>query len=305
MYLYSMQSLCNNIAYYKTIPNIHTVSVPKLISSYECPDEIIARLPALKFSIQYTSSILSIPIKISFYTLHPNLCLDRFNIVMTILRLFKPTASVTVDFLLTDIQKHLPKSGPVGPSTLNTGYASNKIVVYREEEWLKVFIHECMHLFGFDNALRNKQKLIQTLFPLKISVELNESYCEVWARILNCCIISVYNSVSVYDLITKESAFSISQMNKVLNYMNLNYNQLFDPKTVYTENTNAFAYLVLGAILMTNPYKFIEWCVQHNSVFKVTDSDAYIKLIKSMYKVNLSSEYSGTSTKMTINNIDL
>ena len=75
-----MQSLCNNIAYYKTIPNIHTVSVPKLISSYECPDEIIARLPALKFSIQYTSSILSIPIKISFYTLHPNLCLDRFNI---------------------------------------------------------------------------------------------------------------------------------------------------------------------------------------------------------------------------------
>jgi hypothetical protein len=305
MYLYSMQSLCNNIAYYKTIPNIHTVSVSKLISSYECPDEIINRLPALKFSIQYTSNILSIPIKISFYTLQPNLCLDRFNIVMTILRLFKPTTSVTVDFLLTDIQKQLPKSGPVGPSTLNTGYASDKIVVYREEEWLKVFIHECMHLFEFDNALRDKQKLIQTLFPLKISVELNESYCEVWARILNCCVISVYNSVSVYDLIKKESDFSISQMNKVLNYMNLNYNQLFDPKTVYTENTNAFAYLVLGAILMTNPYKFIEWCVQHNSVFKVTDSDEYIKLIKSMYKVNLSSEHSGTSTKMTINNIDL
>ncbi len=302
-----MQSLCNNITYYKKIPNPHKVSIPKLISStYQCPDEITARLPALKFSIQYTCNLQSIPVNISFYTLQPDLCLDRFNIVMTLLRLFKPTSAVTIEFLLTDIQKQLPLSGLVGPSTLNTGYTTDKIVVYREEEWLKVFIHECMHLFEFDNALRNKQDLIQELFPLKISVELNESYCEVWARILNCCVISVYNSISVYDLIHKESEFSNSQMNKVLNYMNLNYNQLFNPKTVYTENTNAFAYLVLGAILMNNPYKFIEWCVVRNpTLFKVTRSDEYIKLIKSMYKVDLSNKYSGPFTKMSINNIEL
>jgi hypothetical protein len=244
---------------------------------------------------------------------------------MTVLRLLNPVEPVVVDFLFTQVKKVLPKQGLIGQSTLNTGYTSDKIVVYREEEWFKVFIHECMHLLMYDDGLRNKETMIQQIFPLKINVELNESYCEVWARILNCCVISVYNSYSVKDLLKKESAFSIKQMNKVLKYMNLTYDQLFNPTTVYKENTNSFAYLVLGAILMTDPYVFVNWCQVHNSsLFKVTNASEYIKLIESMYDADeLYKEVhnprrAGTrtrrrggewkpeiSTKMSINNIEL
>ena len=323
-----MQELCTQIKYYKQVPNTYILSIPTFNESYSCPNEVLDRLKELKFSIQYDCFIGTVPIQIKFYTEKQNSCLNRFKVIMTVLRLLNPVEPVFVDFLLTSVKKALPKQGLVGQSTLNTGYTLNKIVVYREEEWFKVFIHECMHLLLLDEGLRNKDTLIQTLFPLKIRVELNESYCEVWARILNCCVISVYNSLSVHDLLKKESAFSIKQMNKVLKYMNLTYDQLFNPKTVYKENTNAFAYLVLGAILMTDPYAFVDWCQVHNSsLFNVTKATEYILLIKSMYDADelyKVSRHAGTrslsrsrsqrrggewkpelSTKMSINNIDL
>jgi hypothetical protein len=174
----------------------------------------------LHYGIQYISEI-SVPVHLLFFTRTNDDCLDRFHIVMTILRYMlqfpNKLTSIQVDFAFTSIPKQLPRDGVIGPSTLNTGYTiDNKIVVYREEEWLKVFIHECMHMFLYDSELRNKTNLLYLLFPIHIQV--NESYCEIWARILNCCVISVMNRTSLEHLLEKEQKHSSEQLVKILKY---------------------------------------------------------------------------------------
>ena len=62
------------------------------------------------------------------------------------------------------------------------------IIVYRKEEWFKVFIHETMHNYGIDFSLlniTNANKKLQNIFSIKKEVKIYESYCEIWARIMN------------------------------------------------------------------------------------------------------------------------
>jgi hypothetical protein len=313
-----MQHLCNELLKYNTLPNKYLKSHlnPKLdISEYECSDKVKKQMYKLKHSVEYHGVIQSSKIRIRFFTIVKEDCIHHYQIIMTILRFmlhYNPIPIINIDILFTDVKKILPDKGIIGQDTLNTGYTiGNTIVVYREEEWLKVFIHECMHLFGYDLILRNKSELIYTIFPVNNHIQLNESYCEIWARILNCCIISIVNDIPVKKLVDKESEFSLNQMVKILDYMNLSYSDLFNPKIKFHENTNTFAYIVIAGILMTDPYYFVEWCSIHNSPFiRITDENEYVKLIKMKCKLPIflkpkKIKYTSNSTVMTINNIHL
>jgi hypothetical protein len=309
-----MNEICTHIKKYNDMPNKYErVEVQIDPSSYDCPPEVNSDMKTLHYGIQYNSD-LTIPIQLSFFTKTKEDCLDRFHIVMTILRYmmqFPNTLdSLQVDFAFTSVPKQLPHHGVVGPSTLNTGYTiGNTIVVYREEEWLKVFIHECMHVFLYDLELRDKPTLLYSLFP--ISIHVNESYCELWARILNCCVISVMNDASLEHLLEKERKHSSEQLVKVLNYMKLTYLQLMDKNTDYKENTNAFAYLVIPAILIQHPYSFVTWCKKNNNdMLPIQSASAYVQLIQQQYRSKeflktLHTTNSSLFTKMSINNIHL
>jgi hypothetical protein len=309
-----MNEICTHIKKYNDMPNKYQrIEVQIDPTSYECPTEVIQDMETLTYGTQYNSE-LTIPVRLFFFTKTKEDCNNKFHIVMTLLRYMlqfpNTLQSLQVDFAFTSIPKQLPTHGIIGPSTLNTGYTiGNKIVVYREEEWLKVFIHECMHVFLYDEELRNKPKLLYSMFP--ISVHVNESYCEIWARILNCCVISVMNDTSLEHLLKKERKHSSEQLVKVLNYMKLTYLQLMDENTHYKENTNAFAYLVIPAILIQHPYSFVTWCKKNNKdMLPIQTASAYVQLIQQHYKSQkflktLHSTNSSLSTKMSINNIHL
>jgi hypothetical protein len=309
-----MNEICTHIKKYNDISNKYErfdIAIdPK---NYDCPSEVTQDMKSLHYGVQYISEI-SIPVHLLFFTKTKEDCLDRFHIVMTLLRYMlqfpNNLTSIQIDFAFTSIQKQLPAHGLIGPSTLNTGYTmNNKIVVYREEEWLKVCIHECMHLFLYDSELRDKQTLLYSLFPIHIHV--NESYCEIWARLLNCCFISVMNHTSLEHLLEKEKKHSSEQLVKVLQYMKLTYPQLMDKKTDYKEETNAFAYLVIPAILIQHPYHFVKWCNKHNKyMLPIQSADDYAELIEKNYMSpeflsTLHTTNSSLSTKMSINNIHL
>jgi hypothetical protein len=311
-----MNKICNDIQKYNSIKNKYERFPVQINPSlYKCPVEIISDMNTLTHGIQYNSHE-TIPIKLLFFTKTNQDCIDRFHIAMTVLRYmlqFPNTLNfIEVVFAFTSVQKHLPTHGLIGPSTLNTGYTiGNQIVVYREEEWLKVFIHECIHLFDYDAELRDKSELLYTLFPISRTIHLNESYCEIWARILNCCLISVLNNVDVDFLLEKERQHSLQQMVNVLHYMGILYPQLMDKDTDFKENTNAFAYLVIPAILIQDPYLFVKWCKKNNkSLLPVEHADKYVALIQTTYNskdfLNVIPKHtSSLSTKMSFNNIHL
>jgi hypothetical protein len=98
---------------------------------------------------------------------------------------------------------------------------------------------------------------------------------------MNICISAYYISglktfnefmVAVKEGIEIERLFSVYQCVKVLGYMDLTYDEVSVPtpghrkacRELYRENTNVFAYYILGAVMMANVEDFILWCTYNN-----------------------------------------
>ena len=84
--------------------------------------------------------------------------------------------------------------GVISASHVNGGLSNicqpdGHIIVYRKEEWFKVFIHETMHNYGLDFAVLDdilmSNKKLQSIFSVQTDIKIFESYCETWARVMN------------------------------------------------------------------------------------------------------------------------
>jgi len=197
----------------------------------------------------------------------------------------------------TPYTKFLPqnKKDIIGTHNINSAYTTScvkdgEIVIFRKEEWFKVFIHETMHVYGLDFSSYQYKDLIhkvKNMFPIKSDFSITDTYCEMWARIINCAFTSFLSlkpcdSISEYlmymDILMQiEKFFSIKQAIYVLNFMGLTYKDLYskDEKsvllrnTMYRENTNVFCYYILTAVFMCDFQGFISWCKYNNQKSKI------------------------------------
>jgi hypothetical protein len=170
---------------------------------------------------------------------------------------------------------------------VNTGFTSScpinsEIVIYRKEEWFKVFIHETFHNFALDFSdadTNTSKKYILDIFQINSKVNLYETYTEFWAEIINslfCSFFSIKDKTNINDFLSHANLFiqiernyGFFQLVKVLNHMNLTYNDLLTENTkskaLYKEKTNVLAYYIIKTILMNNYQQFLHWCKIHNS----------------------------------------
>ena len=192
----------------------------------------------------------------------------------------------------TSLLKQLPKTNMqiLNQNNANTGFCmscpvNSEIVVFRKEEWFKVFIHETFHNFGLDFSSMNvslyNKKILQ-IFPVNSEVNLFESYTEFWGRIINASFCSFINMKNKNDIdefysnteffINLEKNFAFFQMIKILDFMGLSYIDLYRKtlvsentrNTQYKENTNILSYYVLTTILLNNYQDFLSWCDTNN-----------------------------------------
>ena len=99
---------------------------------------------------------------------------------------------------LTPFKKTMPETmnDILSSDHINSAYTyacieNGELVVFREEEWFKVFIHETIHSFGFDYTLLNDRDIInhvKKLFPIKSEFSIADAYTETMARIINSAI---------------------------------------------------------------------------------------------------------------------
>ena len=207
-----------------------------------------------------------------------------------------------VYFYMTPFKKERPHDRGGGDANLsaihvNTGLTRNcethgEIVVYRAEEWLKVFIHESMHNFNMDFIdldLHEANERLRTTFCIPHGdILLFESYTEAWARIINIMIDAYFNKETtahvhisetrthfirtVREKLTNNALFHTYQTVKVLDIMNLKYSEitvLTDEnievcRKQYREDTNVYAYYILGGILSAYALPFVCWCCDNN-----------------------------------------
>ena len=196
---------------------------------------------------------------------------------------------------LIDKEKKLPKevkktlsSEHINSAVTTSCTAIGDILIYREEEWFKVFIHETFHILGVDFSSMNCiviNKKMEKIFNINSEFNIYESYTEFWATILNSLLSSYFlvdkeNITTIKKFQEKyllyidffiefERFFSLFQCVKVLNHIGLSYNNIIESKdsykkSLYKEKTNIFAYYILKCVLLYNYNDFIKWCQENN-----------------------------------------
>ncbi len=207
------------------------------------------------------------------------------------------TETLRVFIYPTPFLKKMPASTAtvIGPEHINTAFTracakKGQIIIFREEEWFKVFLHETFHSYGLDFAVTDHQPVsaaLRKLFPLSINFNSYEAYTETWARIINCVFCS-FNAMkqkkAQKEFLTNltfcleiERMFAIYQCLKIAGFMGLHYADLHSAskaKHLYKENTHVFAYYILSAIFLNDAAGFMLWCKKHNTnlfKFKATN----------------------------------
>jgi hypothetical protein len=194
----------------------------------------------------------------------------------------KPGCSktVTVYLYLTDLKKVLPKKNGIelNPENANTAFTTScqpktEIILYRREEWFKVFIHESFHNLGLDFAGETVKDSLSQIFPIQSEFKLYETYTEMWAELMNIIFIMVGEKTKepIFEkYIQMERKFSLFQSAKILNHFGITYRSLFEKtaeaeemRKKYKEDTQIFCYFILKTLLMYNCNDFIEWMHDH------------------------------------------
>ena len=260
-------------------------------------------LQNIKQSVTYKATINGKNIRLTFSSTNakkPGITQDQLKsafLIIYLLSLYgasKCSTQLDIDIFLTSFKKQLP-SNPnqtIGAEHVNTGlstYGCNRkseIVIYREEEWFKVMIHELFHNFHLDFSTRDIKKAARALKAfcgVESDFAIYETYCETWARILNCCVESFIISQTPASYLKKfnksiqlERLFSLKQADLIL--------KRFKNPADYKEDSNVFCYYVLTASLMNDYAGFIEWChISNPTILKFQDTaknvDAFARLI--------------------------
>jgi hypothetical protein len=200
--------------------------------------------------------------------------------------------SLTLYFYFTSLEKSLPNSNIhiLNEINVNTAFTTtcpkdSEIVVFRKEEWFKVFIHETFHNFSLDFSIMNNDKVntcILDIFKVYSKVNGYEAYTEFWAEIINavfCSFYSIKNKDDINDFLSNsefyinfERTYSFFQLVKTLDFMGLSYKDLYSNskhsiivrENLYKENTNVLSYYIIKCVLMNNYQGFLGWCSKNN-----------------------------------------
>lgn len=217
------------------------------------------------------------------------------------------SSTLSLFIYMTPFKKELPneRGDAFGSEHANTGLSyhcakNNEVVVYRKEEWFKVLTHELFHAMGLSYTESDvpaqvdaaMQKLLQKMYSISHSVRIYETYCEIWARILNVmfeCFVdgdsgphdsgrdeSDYEFAVFGECVMKglrrDANFALHQCGKIMYHMGIRPEVLLNPThenrvivaEKYRENTNVFAYYILTCALQNSPEMFLEWCYKNN-----------------------------------------
>lgn len=207
----------------------------------------------------------------------------------------KCSRTLTIYLSMSNAKKHLPSESTeyVDREHVNTAYTyackePNEIHIYRKEEWFKVLIHETFHSFGLDFAAFNynfTNEQILEIFNVVADVRIFESYCEMWAELINNMFIVFFTTKwntsidkwvntciqKLEILVYREQMFSMLQCAKILSHFQIQYTDLLTnmtnsttPNQKYRDKTHVLAYYIIKSLLLYNINEFIEQCIDIN-----------------------------------------
>lgn len=182
----------------------------------------------------------------------------------------------------------------ITPLNVNSGmnrfsHTESEISIFRKEECIKVLIHEIIHGLRFSNIGTNEEiteKLCQKYKYQSSDILIDESYTEIWAKIMNIYFISKISETdkkyqNFCTMLAIECEFSIYQGNKVKQFIKKNKITNID------EYTNVSAYYFIVAEIFTHLNEFLQ---QFMNPY-LNDNKSFLKFIynlETIKKKNIS-----------------
>jgi len=173
------------------------------------------------------------------------------------------------------------------------------ITIYREEEWFKSLIHECIHSFCLDFSsydTRSFEEILMKSLPNTIrDPRYSETYTEIWAEIINIAFISFFMSKRDFNNFTSMVEFymqveiihSVTKANQILAKNGITFETLIE-KRDWVQQTHVYEYHILKTILLFSAGEFMSWCYENNGLHMIpiqkNNIDDLCKLVITSYK---------------------
>jgi hypothetical protein len=180
-----------------------------------------------------------------------------------------------------------------GLTIINHSNQTAEIIVFRKEEKYKVLIHEFLHAFDIDTKIVGDETSINKMFGIQHStVNINESFTESYACLLNTCIcaklLSKQTQLNARNLfiflLDIERHYIIKQAYKVFKSLSLIIkNNKITSVQKRTECTHVTSYYILKAINFANIEQFIKYL--NDNRYKIVDHKIYLQYILNMIKI--------------------
>ena len=239
----------------------------------------------------------------------------------------KCSRNLVTNIYRTNFKKKIPSDHVVILSNkhVNSAFTTSctengEIVIYRQEELFKVFIHETFHVFGLDFSDSNNMQLhnkFKKIFQIKSDFNVYEAYTEFWARTIN----SIFTGFFIYGsqkskeqtiiyakiCIHLEQMYALHQTVKILNFVGLEYTDLYKMddtskikrENLYREDTNVFSYYIITMLLLIHIKDFIYWCDRNNERKCIFKFNSDIKT-KNLFFIFIKERY---GSEFVLNNI--
>lgn len=271
------------------------VSSPSITSNSHLHSDMVSKIHNIKgkkHSIQMKIHTINITIDIFGNETILNFIKVIIPVIQFICSLSETTTtSLHLTYYLLDVPKHLPKksSQPLTSYEINSGMCSiyekySEIVIYRKEEILKVTIHELIHslkydnLYDFNNTLIHKYQKQYNVF-LK-NLHINESYTELWSRLLHSFILSK-NDINLFiKYVGFEYQYSHFQCGKL--------QKIIQHQPDLTQCSNIIPYYFITCELWKQLHKFLQMSkVMNHNYIKITKPKEWFSFILSLDKINI------------------
>lgn len=172
------------------------------------------------------------------------------SINMYLKKYSKKNIIINISIYFTNFKKLLDKSKIIGPNNINSAFTytdkdSKNIIIFREEEWKKIFIHELIHCYMIDNFKFEKLNFIKGP-DMKY-----EAITEYLSLILHSKLIEYLsnNKLNFKIVLKNEIKFNLLQYKKLLDFWEINKKSDFNKVLV---KSSPFSYYILKTELFIN-----------------------------------------------------
>jgi hypothetical protein len=204
---------------------------------------------------------------------------------------------LNIKIVLSPFKKELQGSMVLSAHNVNSGFTQrdyangvSSIVVYREEEVVKVLIHELLHALDIDckTRMRDDEQKFAKLFGMYTGVNINESFTDAYACLLNVVYCSMLLSRG-QD--TKQDIIKQVVKCETVHIVKIGHRILLNTSKQRQETTNVFAYYVLKAMIWTHLEGFCKYLKDHQ--FKIGSCKEFARYLYHVVQRNSINKSSG------------